>query len=151
MTIDILTTRHPYLDGKAKRMLIDGKWVEAASGKTFDSINPSTGEVIAKVAEGDSEDINRAVAAARRAFNGPWSKFKPAQRQNLLLKLADLVERNFDELASLDTLNFGGPISVLWAIGHAWLACCVTMLVRRPRFMAKRSRTPFLATTSASP
>jgi aldehyde dehydrogenase (NAD+) len=111
MTIDILTTRHPYLDGKPKRMMIDGKWLEAATGKTFDSINPSTGEVLAAVAEGDSEDINRAVAAARRAFNGPWSKFKPAQRQNLLLKLADLVERNFDELASLDTLDFGGPIS----------------------------------------
>lgn len=111
MTIDIQATRHPYLDGKPKRMYIDGKWVEAASGKTFDSINPSTGEVLASVAEGDVEDIDRAVAAARRAFNGPWSRFKPFQRQNLLLKLADLVERDFDELAALDSLDMGAPIS----------------------------------------
>ncbi len=111
MTIDILHARHPYLDGKPKRMLIGGKWVEAASGRTFDSINPSTGEVLASVAEGDAEDIDRAVAAARRAFNGPWSKFKPAERQALLLKLADLVDAHFDELAALDTLDYGGPIS----------------------------------------
>jgi aldehyde dehydrogenase (NAD+) len=111
MTVDIQITRHPYLDGKPKRMYIDGKWLEAASGKTFDSINPSTGEVLASVAEGDAEDIDRAVAAARRAFNGPWSKFKPFQRQALLLKLADLVEQYFDELAALDTLDMGAPIS----------------------------------------
>jgi aldehyde dehydrogenase (NAD+) len=111
MTIDIQTTRHPFLDGKPKRMLIDGKWVLATSGKTFDSINPSTGEVLASVAEGDAEDIDRAVTAARRAFNGPWSKFKPFERQTLLLKLADLVEQHFDELAALDTLDMGAPIS----------------------------------------
>jgi len=111
MTVDIRTTRHPYLDGKPKRMYIDGKWLEAASGKTFDSINPSTGEVLASVAEGDAEDIDRAVAAARRAFNGPWGKFKPFQRQALLLKLADLVEQHFDELAALDTLDMGAQIS----------------------------------------
>jgi aldehyde dehydrogenase (NAD+) len=110
MTIDLLRTRHPFLNDKPKRMLIDSKWVEAASGKTFESINPSTGEVLATVAEGDAEDIDRAVAAARRAFNGPWSKFKPAERQALLLKLADIVEQNFDEIASLDTLDMGGPI-----------------------------------------
>lgn len=110
MTIDLLRTRHPFLDDKPKRMLIDGKWLEAASGKTFESINPSTGEVLARVAEGDAEDIDRAVTAARRAFNGPWSKFKPAERQALLLKLADIVEQHFDELAALDTLDMGGPI-----------------------------------------
>ena len=111
MTVDIRTTRHPFLDGKPKRMLIDGKWLEAASGKTFETLNPSTGEVLASVAEGDSEDIDRAVAAARRAFEGPWSRFKPFERQALLLKLADLVEANFDELAALDTLDMGAPIS----------------------------------------
>ncbi|HXT80809.1 MAG TPA: aldehyde dehydrogenase family protein, partial [Acetobacteraceae bacterium] len=111
MTVDIQSARHPFLDGKPKRMLIDGKWVEAASGKTFQTINPSTGEVLAAVAEGDSEDIDRAVEAARRAFNGPWSKFKPFERQNLLLKLADLVDKHFDELAALDTLDMGAPIS----------------------------------------
>src|SRR5579875_1601265 len=111
MTADVHILRHPFLTGKPKRMFIDGKWVEAASGKTFDTINPSTGEVLAAVAEGDAEDIDRAVAAARRAFNGPWSKFKPFERQNLLLKLADLVEQHFEELAALDTLDMGAPIS----------------------------------------
>jgi len=110
VTADILATRHPFLDGKPKRMLIEGKWVEAASGKTFSTLNPSTGEMLAEVAEGDAEDIDRAVAAARRAFTGPWSKFKPFERQNLLLKLAELVERHFDELAALDTLDMGAPI-----------------------------------------
>lgn len=111
MTADILTARHPFLDKKPKRMLIDGKWVEAASGKTFETINPSTGEVLATVAEGDAEDIDRAVDAARRAFRGPWSKFKPFERQNLLLRLAELVEHHFDELAALDTLDMGAPIA----------------------------------------
>ncbi len=102
---------HPFLDGKTKRLLIDGKWVDAASGKTFESINPATGEVLARVAEGDQADIDLAVAAARRAFEGPWSRMKPYDRQALLLKLADLVERHFDELSRLDTLDMGAPIS----------------------------------------
>jgi len=108
---DVRTERHPFLTGKTKRMLIDGKWVEAASGKTFESRNPGTGEVLAHVAEGDAEDVDRAVAAARRAFEGPWSKFKPFQRQAILLRLAELVEQNFDELSALDTLDMGAPIS----------------------------------------
>jgi aldehyde dehydrogenase (NAD+) len=92
-------------------MLIDGKWVDAASGKKFETLNPATGELLATVAEGDAEDINRAVAAARRAFEGPWSKVKLFERQNLLLRLADLVEKNFEELSQLDTLDMGAPIS----------------------------------------
>ncbi len=102
---------HPFLTGRPKRLFIDGKWVQATSGKTFETHNPSTGEVLASVAEGDREDIDRAVEAARRAFNGPWRKFKPFQRQNLLLRLAELVEKHFDELAALDTLDMGAPIS----------------------------------------
>jgi Aldehyde dehydrogenase family len=100
-----------HADGSYKQMLVDGRWVDAASGKRFESRNPATGEVLATVAEGDAEDVNRAVAAARKAFEGPWSKFKPYQRQQLLLKLADLVERHFDELSALDTLDMGAPIS----------------------------------------
>jgi aldehyde dehydrogenase (NAD+) len=102
---------HPFLDGNTKLLLIDGKWVEAASGKTFPSINPATGETLAMVAEGDREDIDRAVSAARRAFDGPWSKVKPYERQQMLLKLADLVEQHYDELSLLDTLDMGAPIS----------------------------------------
>src|ERR1700753_1988742 len=97
-------SRHPFADGSMKKMLIDGQWVEAASGKTFESRNPATGELLANVAEGDAEDINLAVAAARRAFNAPWSRSKPAERQRLLLRLADLVEEHIEEFAQLDTL-----------------------------------------------
>jgi aldehyde dehydrogenase (NAD+) len=103
--------RHPYADGSYKQMLIDGQWRDAASGKRFETFNPATGELLATVAEGDAEDINRAVAAARRAFDGPWSKVKPYERQALLLKLADLVEKHFDELAALDTVDMGAPLS----------------------------------------
>jgi aldehyde dehydrogenase (NAD+) len=111
LTQAIATARHPFADGSYKQMLIDGKWCDAASGKRFETRNPATGEMLASVAEGDAEDINRAVAAARRAFEGPWSKAKPYERQGLLLKLADLVERHFDELSTLDTLDMGAPIS----------------------------------------
>jgi aldehyde dehydrogenase (NAD+) len=107
----ITATRHDYANGEFKRMLIGGEWVKAASGKAFESRNPATGDLLATVAEGDAEDINRAVAAARRAFEGPWSKMKPYERQQLLLKLADLVENHFDELSMLDTLDMGAPIS----------------------------------------
>src|SRR5262245_26832846 len=101
--------RHPYADGQLKRMLIDGQWVAAASGKTFETRNPATGELLATVAEGDAEDVDRAVAAARRAFDGPWRRSKPYERQALLLKLAELVEEHFDELSTLDTLDMGAP------------------------------------------
>ena len=107
------TLPHPttaFLAGK-HRLLIDGKWIAAKSGKTFESRNPATGELLAHVAEGDAADIDLAVAAARRAFNGPWRKMKPYERQQILLKLADLVEQNFDELSTLDTLDMGAPIS----------------------------------------
>jgi aldehyde dehydrogenase (NAD+) len=103
--------RHPYADGGLKRMLIDGQWVDAVSGKTFESRNPATGELLATVAEGDHEDIDKAVTVARRAFEGPWSKFTPYERQSLLLRFADLVEKHFDELSTLDTLDMGAPLS----------------------------------------
>lgn len=102
--------RPAFLDGTTKKLLIDGKWVPAASGRTFDTIDPSTGAVLASVAEGDREDIDRAVAAARRAFEGPWSKLKPHDRQEIILRLADLVDRHFDELTLIDTLDMGAPI-----------------------------------------
>jgi aldehyde dehydrogenase (NAD+) len=93
-----------------RRLLIDGNWQAAASGRVFETRNPATGALLTHAAEGDAEDIDRAVAAARRAFEGPWSRTKPVERQNLLLKFADLVERNIDELLMLDTLDMGAPI-----------------------------------------
>jgi aldehyde dehydrogenase (NAD+) len=102
---------HPFANGSDKRMLIDGDWVEAASGKRFESRNPATGELLATVAEGDREDIDRAVAAARKAFDGPWSRFTPYERQRLLTRFADLAEAHFDELSTLDTVDMGAPVS----------------------------------------
>ena len=102
--------RHPFTTGTdVKRMLVNGEWVRAASGKTFESRNPATGDLLAMVAEGDKEDIDRAVAAARRAFEGSWSKFKPFERQALLLKIAEIVEKNYEELSLLDTVDMGAP------------------------------------------
>ena len=103
--------RAPFLDGNPKLLLIDGKWTAALSGRTFDTINPSTGKLLAQVAEAAPADIDLAVAAARRAFEGPWGRMKPFDRQQCLLKLADLVDMHFDELALLDTLDMGGPIA----------------------------------------
>lgn len=104
-------THHPFLDGKPKKLLIGGQWVDALSGKTFDSVNPATGKVIAQLAEGAEEDVDRAVASARKAFEGPWSKFKPFERQELMLNIIDVFERNFDDLARLETLDMGAPIA----------------------------------------
>ncbi|SFR89340.1 aldehyde dehydrogenase family protein [Sphingomonas jatrophae] len=102
--------------GTPKRLLIDGAFVEAASGKTFATLNPNTGGVLAQIALGDAADVDRAVAAARAALEGEWSRFKPAERQAALLRLADLVEQNFEELALLDTLEMGRPITAARAM-----------------------------------
>jgi phenylacetaldehyde dehydrogenase len=96
-----------------RKMLIDGKWVEAASGKTFPVYNPATGENMAQVAEGDKEDIDRAVRAARKAFDdGPWRKMTPSQRGRLINKLADLLEEHSEEFAQLESLDNGKPLTV---------------------------------------
>lgn len=91
---------------------IGGRYVDAASGATFDSINPATGKLLARVAAGDAEDIDRAVAAAKTAFRkGVWANFPPAKRKRILLKFADLILQSQEELALLETLDVGKPIS----------------------------------------
>ncbi|QEG35368.1 aldehyde dehydrogenase family protein [Bythopirellula goksoeyrii] len=91
---------------------IGGKWLDAASGKTFDTIHPATEEVIAKVAEGDKADIDLAVDAARAQFDGgEWSQMDARERGRLMYKLADLLEAEAEELAALETLDNGKPIS----------------------------------------
>ncbi|TDJ16991.1 MAG: aldehyde dehydrogenase family protein, partial [Gammaproteobacteria bacterium] len=98
---------------KKRQLLIGGEWVDAASGKTFPVYEPATGEVIAHVAEGEKEDIDRAVKAARKAFeSGPWPNMTPSQRGKLIWKLADLLEQNLEEFAELETLDNGKPITV---------------------------------------
>jgi gamma-glutamyl-gamma-aminobutyraldehyde dehydrogenase len=90
---------------------IDGRFVNAQDGKTFTTENPATGQPLAQVAACDIPDIDRAVKAARRAFEaGTWSRMKPADRKKVLLKYADLLEANASELALLDTLEAGKPI-----------------------------------------
>jgi aldehyde dehydrogenase (NAD+) len=101
-----------FLNGSVRLLLIDGKWVAALSGKVFITINPTDGAALAQVADGGPEDIDLAVAAARRAFeSGPWRRMKPFDRQQCLLRLADLVDAHFDELALLDTLDMGAPVA----------------------------------------
>jgi len=98
---------------KPRKMLIDGKWVNAASGKTFPTYNPATGEVLAQVAEGDRADIDAAVKAARKAFDsGPWPRMTSSERGKLIWKLAELVEEHTEELATLETLDNGKALAV---------------------------------------
>src|SRR6267154_192577 len=99
--------------GKPRKMLIDGKWVHAASGKTFPSYNPATGEVLAQVAEGDREDINQAVQAARNAFDqGPWRRMTASERGRLIWKLADLLEQHTEEFGYIESLDNGKPLNI---------------------------------------
>lgn len=96
---------------KPKKLLIDGAWVDAESGKTFETYNPATEEVLTKVAEGGKADVDKAVKAARKAFeHGPWRKMAAHERARLLFKLADAIEAHADELAQIETLDNGKPI-----------------------------------------
>jgi phenylacetaldehyde dehydrogenase len=98
---------------KPRKMLIDGKWVTAISGKTFPTYNPATGEILAHVAEGDKADVDAAVKAARKAFeSGPWSKMSATQRGKLIWKLGDLIEAHVEEFATLESLDNGKPLTV---------------------------------------
>jgi aldehyde dehydrogenase (NAD+) len=94
------------------KMLIDGKWLDSVSGRTFETINPATGQPIANVAEGEKADVDKAVRAARKAFDkGPWRKMNARERGRLMNRLADLIEENKEELAALETLDNGKPIN----------------------------------------
>ncbi|MDA5192583.1 aldehyde dehydrogenase family protein [Govanella unica] len=97
---------------KPKKLLIDGEWVDAKSGKTFSTVDPATGLEITRLAEGDAADVDVAARAARRAFEeGEWPRLRPRDRQRLLLKLADLVEAHADELAEIEALDNGKPVT----------------------------------------
>ena len=95
---------------KPGRLLINGEAVDSASGKTFTTYNPATEEAITTVASAGADDVDRAVKAARAAFEGPWGKMKPADRQRILFKLGDLILANAEELGRLETLDNGKPI-----------------------------------------
>jgi phenylacetaldehyde dehydrogenase len=98
---------------RPKSNLVGGKWVSAASGKTFDVFNPADASVIARVADSNKEDINRAVAAARRAFDsGPWPRLTTSERSKLIWRIGDLILEHADELAELESLDNGKPRAV---------------------------------------
>jgi aldehyde dehydrogenase (NAD+) len=102
---------HPFLGDSPKQLFIGGEWRRAISGETFDCINPSNGKVLAKVARGGPDDIDAAVTAARLAFEGEWSSWKPFDRQSLLLRIVDAIEERFEDLARLESLDMGAPIA----------------------------------------
>ena len=104
----------------AKKILINNRWAESDSGKTFATLNPATGEEICQIAEADTADVDRAVKAARAAFeHGPWRKTMASERGRLLNRLADLMEQHADELASLEVLDNGKPYTVAKAVDVA--------------------------------
>jgi len=104
-TADFVSQRH--------QLYIDGRFVSAASGKAFPVFNPATGDVIAEVPEAEEEDVNRAVLAARRAFDdGPWPRMSPSERGRMIWKLADLLEQNLEEFAEIESLDNGKPRSI---------------------------------------
>ena len=160
---DFIARRH--------KLLIDGQWMDASSGKTFAVFDPSNGQQIAQVAEGTAADVDKAVKAARRAFeDGPWAKMKPTERGKLVWKLGDVLEAHADELAELEALDNGKPIrdaravalpfggEQLRSLGGGWpqgpapstsraaASCCATWAAGRPRSPGKASRSPHPAT-----
>lgn len=94
-----------------KQLYIDGDWTDGSSGRTWTVTNPATGESLAEVAVADPEDVDRAVRAARRAFDdGPWPRMDPLERGRLLYQLAQRIRQQLEEFAMTDTLNIGKPI-----------------------------------------
>jgi aldehyde dehydrogenase (NAD+) len=117
-------TEH-HVDVSATKLLINNRWIPSESGKTFATINPSTGEEICQIAEADAADVEKAVRAARTAFErGPWRKTQASDRGRLLHRLADLIEANADELAGLESLDNGKPVSVAKAVDVAATVAC---------------------------
>ena len=102
-----------FLSREVHHLVIDGQSVPAASGKTLTTVNPSTGEVLARLAAGDQSDVDRAVRAARKAFNGQWSTWTPYERQALLTRIAQLLDERFEELIQIEAMDMGGPVSRL--------------------------------------
>jgi phenylacetaldehyde dehydrogenase len=96
-----------------RQLFINGQWTDAASGKTFETPNPATGDTLAKIAEGDTEDIDRAVKAARKAFDdGPWGRITPSERGRIIWRIGDLILEHAEELAQLESLDNGKPYAV---------------------------------------
>ena len=112
MTVTLERNVEEFL-GTPRQLFIDGQWADAASGQSFETPNPATGETLARVAEGEAEDIDRAVRAARRAFeDGPWSRITTSERGRIIWRIGDLINEHLDELAQLESLDNGKPFAV---------------------------------------
>lgn len=102
-----------FLSREVHHLFIDGQKVPAASGKTMNTVNPSTGAFLACIAAGDQSDVERAVLAARTAFKGPWSTWTPYERQALLTRIAQVLDERFEELVQIEASDMGAPVSRL--------------------------------------
>jgi phenylacetaldehyde dehydrogenase len=111
MAVTVDSRVQEFVGGK-RSLFIGGEWVDAASGKMFATPNPATGETLAHVAEGDAEDIDRAVRAARAAFEGPWSKLTPSERGRMIWRIGDLILEHLEEFAQLESLDNGKSVAV---------------------------------------
>src|SRR5690242_5847450 len=101
-----------FVESGPHKLLIGADWVDAADGRTFETVDPATGEAICEVAQAGAEDVERAAQAARAALDGPWAKMPAAGRSQLMNKLADLIEANAAELAELESLDNGKPVKM---------------------------------------
>jgi len=121
------------------QMYIDGRFVQAASGKNFPVYNPATGDVVTEVPEAEEEDVNRAVLAARRAFDdGPWPRMSPSERGRMIWKLADLLEQHLEEFAEIESLDNGKPRTSRASPMCRWpLTCSATWPVGPLKFPEK--------------
>jgi len=110
-TLKVSNKVSEFLTG-SKKLFIDGDFTDSITGKQFETYNPATGEILAHVSEAQKEDVDRAVLAAKKAFeDGPWSKMSAADRGRLMFKLGELIEENQQELAEIDSLDNGKPIN----------------------------------------
>ncbi len=110
-----------FLSGGPKGHFIDGSWRPSKSEETIQTFNPATGTRLALLARGRQEDVDAAVLAARRAFEGPWSRFTPHQRATLMMRIVEVLDRNYEELATLESLDMGAPIKRTLAMKNALL------------------------------
>lgn len=105
-----------------RRMLIGGEWVDARSGRTFETHDPATGQVITRVAHGEAADIDRAVAAARAAYEGPWSRMKPNERERLIWRVGDILSERAEIFGQLESLDNGKSVAIATGVDVAWSA-----------------------------
>ncbi|GAA3952397.1 aldehyde dehydrogenase family protein [Gordonia caeni] len=105
-----------------RQLLIGGAWVDAASGETFETRDPATGDLITRVAKGDATDIDRAVAAARAAYEGPWSRMKPNERERLIWRVGDILSERAEIFGQLEALDNGKSVSIATAVDVGWSA-----------------------------